>query len=55
MSLPDKILIRQLDLELNGGCNYACPGTENAQRGGFLDVRGLWAERHACGPLNVVD
>lgn len=25
MPLPDKILIRQLDLELNGGCNYACP------------------------------
>ena len=25
MPLPDKIEIKQLDLELNGGCNYSCP------------------------------
>lgn len=25
MPLPDNIVIKQLDLELNGGCNYACP------------------------------
>ena len=24
MPLPEKILIKQLDLELNGGCNYKC-------------------------------
>ena len=25
MPTPDHIMIKQLDLELNGGCNYACP------------------------------
>jgi organic radical activating enzyme len=25
MTLPKNILIKQLDLELNGGCNYKCP------------------------------
>jgi sulfatase maturation enzyme AslB (radical SAM superfamily) len=25
MPLPDQIIIKQLDLELNGGCNYSCP------------------------------
>jgi organic radical activating enzyme len=24
MPIPDKIIIKQLDLELNGGCNYTC-------------------------------
>lgn len=25
MPVPEKIIIKQLDLELNGGCNYTCP------------------------------
>ncbi len=25
MPIPENIVIKQLDLELNGGCNYACP------------------------------
>lgn len=43
MPLPDKILIRQLDLELNGDRIFACSGAENAQRVGFwmCGVKGL--------------
>ena len=38
MPVPDKILIKQLDVELNGGCNYACPMCPQAsgREKGFL-------------------
>ncbi len=35
MPVPEKIVIKQLDLELNGGCNYACemcPQAEGRER-----------------------
>ncbi|MDH3452280.1 MAG: radical SAM protein [Gammaproteobacteria bacterium] len=25
MPVPDKLIVKQLDMELNGGCNYKCP------------------------------
>ena len=31
MPIPEKIEIKQLDLELNGGCNYKCPMCPQAE------------------------